>query len=194
MEENCQPTDKKKIQYELNPFIGEVLSTLKETVKTKKEFVQGNKSITNSIVSNDGEVKGETALIRFKKVDTEQFTKIYSAKIKNFFNMPTCANLVFEYILNSLGKDQDQIYLYDNDIVQYTKQSSRSCLRGTQWLLENSILARTVRPYWFFINPALFFNGDRMALIEIYEKEDKKLDQKALPENKTFLLDSPPSP
>lgn len=188
MEENCQPQDKKKIQYELNPFIGEVLSTLKETVQTKKEFVQGNKTVSNTIINTaSGETTGETALIRFKKVDTEQFTKLYSAKIKNFFAMPTCANLVFEYILNNLKKDQDQIYLYDNEIVNYTKQSSRSCLRGTQWLLENSILARTIRPYWFFINPTLFFNGDRMALIEIYERENKELDQKPLESNQNFL-------
>lgn len=188
MSDNCPQENKKKIQYEVNPFIGEVLSTLKETIKTKKQFVKGDKSVANYITSSaTGEVTGETALIRFKDVDTEQFTKLYSTKIKNFFSMPTSANLVFEYILTYLKKDQDQIYLYDNDVVAYSKQSSKSCLRGTQWLLENDIIARTIRPYWFFINPTLFFNGDRITLIDVYQKQNKKLDLKSLPENTKFL-------
>ena len=185
MEENCQIT---KIKYQVNPFIQETLGTLAETVKTKKEFVMGDKKMQNVIRKADtGEVVGETAMMRFKKVDTEQFTKIYCTKIKSFFNMTESAGKVFEYTLLTLEKNKDQIYLYEGDIAGYTGLSERSCSRAINVLIENKILARTVRPYWYFINPTLFFNGDRLALIDIYERETKSFEQKPLKENTNFL-------
>lgn len=194
MEENCPPERQKKIQYDKNPFIDEVLSQLKETVKVKREFVNGDRGVTNILSSSDGKQIGETALIHYKKVDTEQFTKLYSNKVKNFFSMTTAANLVFEYILINLKPNQDQIYLYEKDITGFSGLSARSCLRGTEWLLENKIIARTTRPYWFYINPTLFFNGDRLTLVEVYERNSPPpTPKKQLPENNNFLTNQIPN-
>lgn len=135
-------------------------------VKSTEESKRNNKYSTNPFM------KELVAKIGTKKVDSEYFVKVYNNKLKNFFAMPRSAGLVFKYILDNLDKDQDQIYLYERALSEYSQLSGKSCFRGVAWLLEHSIIANTARPCWFFINPSLFFNGNRLTLVNTYQNKD----------------------
>jgi hypothetical protein len=43
--------------------------------------------------------------------------------------------------------------------------------------MENKFIARGPNPYKYYINPTIFFNGDRLTFIEQYELE-KTTEQK----------------
>ena len=46
--------------------------------------------------------------------------------------------------------------------------------RGVKELIEKQFLAEGVHSGWFFINPALIFNGDRAAFVRTYQVKPPK--------------------
>jgi hypothetical protein len=45
--------------------------------------------------------------------------------------------------------------------------------------MENKFIARGPNPYKYYINPTIFFNGDRLTFIEQYELEKTTEQKKA---------------
>jgi hypothetical protein len=53
--------------------------------------------------------------------------------------------------------------------------SKASVYNGVSELLKNNFIARTHKAYTFFINPAIFFNGSRLVMVNEYVvQQDKK--------------------
>ena len=181
--------NKIRVKHDSNPFIPQVLSVLKETIKERRQFVQGDKGVT-AVITNygTGEVIGESALMTFKKVDTEQFSKVYTEEMSKHFDMPGSAAAVFQYILVNLQKNHDQIYLYEDVIAKAFSLSEKSCARGINWLCLKNIIACSNKLHLYYINATVFFNGDRLTLITVYQKENTALDLQPLAENGGFLI------
>jgi hypothetical protein len=54
--------------------------------------------------------------------------------------------------------------------------SKASIYSGVSELLKNNFIARTHKAYTFFINPAIFFNGSRLVMVNEYVvQQDKKM-------------------
>lgn len=63
----------------------------------------------------------------------------------------------------------------------YTSYSHRShVLTGLSNLVECGIIARTAYEYEYFINPLVFFNGNRVTFAKTYIKKKKEVDKAQL--------------
>lgn len=158
-----------------NPFKRELLEDFQ--VVKKREYIDqaGQKGVTNTIISRDGEEVGESRFFRYKKYDSEQFAKVFVNRVSAMWDMPKPASRVFSYILSILPKDKDTIYMDINSTKKFTKYSNdASVWSGIKWLMENDFLAKSDRMNIYFINPTIFFNGDRAAFVDVLIKDDKK--------------------
>jgi len=175
--------------HDRNPFRKELLEQF-EPVK-KREYIsqEGDKGVANIITSRDGEVVGESRFFRYKTYDSHQFAKVFTSRVTAMWDMPKPASRIFSYILTILVKDKDEIYFDANDAMKYTEYSSQGSIwQGVKWLLENDFIAKAHRTNVYYINPTIFFNGDRAAFVDLIIREDQPKaanpDQLSIFENK----------
>lgn len=154
-----------KIKYDTNPLV-----TPRELVFKERTVKVG--SARELIDTSTGEVSNVNAIYQRKIVDSERFAKIYLDGLAQTFNLSKTALRVFQIILKSCQKDTDQIYL---NFMSATKIDDliieRTYHRGLLELLKAGFIAYSDLPNKFWINPHLFFNGDRVKFITEYVKQ-----------------------
>lgn len=170
--------NKTKIKkYKENPF----KKLLMEEIKTVQKRQWVGESLNNQmhgvdnqiVINSDGEPVAETRLFSVKRVDNEHFTKLYTRNLKDFWEMPETAIKVFTYIMNVLKPNQDRFYFNEREAMKITKyKTNKSLWTGRNWLIANKFIAKTLDPYFYFINPTIFFNGDRLVILQAYIKGD----------------------
>lgn len=163
--------DKYKTRYEVNPLINRGEIVLKE-----KTIRVG--SATELINSTTGEVSNISAIYQRKVVDEERFAKIYLDGLQKTFGLSKTALRVFQSILKVCGKDSDSIWLNFMVIYEHDNTMPESTFyRGLRELVKHEFLAYSHIPNKFWINPHLFFNGDRVKFITEYVKnQTRKLE------------------
>ena len=162
-----------------NPFI--TASKFAVVVGKKSEVVGQDLTITDK----KAEEIASGVVVRMKQVDTEQFVKIYSKNISIFFELSTTAQKVLISVILAVqeqSKDKAEIFLsyqqairYYNSI-NYEKIPSRNNFsRGINQLIDAEFIANHWRRAgWYWINPNILFNGDRIAFMELYRLKRKK--------------------
>lgn len=108
-----------------------------------------------------------------KQIDKEKFVKLFVEQIKVIFNLSSAGIKVFGYFLVSATKkisDDEIVFDFDEcvEFTGYSKGNKESIYKGLRELLENQIIARSKMVNVYFINPAIFFNGDRMVIVNEY--------------------------
>lgn len=167
-------------RYETNPF----LQSMVVPVKDKRVQISRLGRDDNVLVNqNTGEILG-THITTFKRVDSEQFVKIFTANIGLTFDLSSAGIKAFNVLLwsvqnQALAKDQvllDSMMLDDflKDF-QSLKLSYATLKRGINELERAQIIAKTMRKGFYFINPNFVFNGDRIAFTTLIER--KRQDQ-----------------
>lgn len=157
-----------------NPFLEKTIEAVSEHTVKQRKFARGEMKNKAAIVNyENGEIVGETALITYKTVDNEQFAKVYTKGVARWSGMtPSTAN-VFEYILNGLKPNSDTVMIYEPIFLEENENVSKnSYYRAMAWLIKNEFLAKSVYPNVYYINPTLFFNGSRLALVEVWETQE----------------------
>ena len=100
-----------------------------------------------------------TTISQIQEVDREEFLKIFTGQIKFYFDLSQTGFKLF-FIIMGL----------------YQKQ-----IGGVKELLEKKMIAKSVKRYIFYINPAIIFNGDRARFVkEIKIKEEEKQQEENL--------------
>lgn len=169
MDTKPEEIDLRKVQkYEANPLV-----EVKE-IKGKKQTVRaiGTGHMVDTIT---GEVMAGTAVVVRKTVDEEHFVKVFAEGVKAAFDLSPSGFKVFQLVLKAAQTGAfgaDSIYLYFMDAVQDPELpvSQQTFHRGLKELLAKRFLAASQRPNIFWINPHLFFKGDRVAFITEYQK------------------------
>lgn len=167
-------------KYPVNPFIGELM----EEVKIGRKRL--TLSYGSTIVNKDGEYQGVAEVCQVKKVDKEEFIKIFGSKIKHIFDLTPSALKVCVYIFKVCQDhpSTDRLYLsfFDfeerYDLYGIDKISRPTFFRGFKELIEKRFIAESTHQNLYYINPTLFFNGDRLRFIEEYQKSDEWLNLK----------------
>lgn len=165
-----------------NPFLLEVKKHLEKGEKIRL-FSTKNQAIVDL---DTGEIDNKSSIVIHKKesVDKAQFAKIYLSSLRAFFSLSNTAIRVLAYIMTIVEKDRDFIYFSVEDCMEYTNYNSeKTIFKGLGELLDNDFIARSDKSYKFFINPCIFFNGDRLFLIKEYEKKQKEKEQENENEN-----------
>lgn len=171
-------------QYDENPF----MSNLSFPIGKKNAvFAKSDESILNN---ETGEVTDNTLFIgRKHDVDKDQFVKIFHAHLSAIFDLSKCALKIFSYIA-SITQYDDKIIFNLKKCCEYTGyKGSESIYKGLAELCNAEIIARTTDYNIYYINPQLFYRGDRIVLVTEYRK--KKISNiKPADPNQTALFES----
>jgi hypothetical protein len=172
-----------------NPFNDHLVQTI--SVKTKKRKVDGN-SVTNVnklITSKSGEVEGETQFVYIEQYDEAEFCKVFKSEIRKFAELNKTGNVLFSYIVENLKPNSDEIMLHPQYLADQINDTT--LWRGIKELLEKQFIARSFVPYIYFINPNIFFNGDRVSFVrKIVKNKKEKSGQKFVAKNQQNIFGS----
>ncbi|NDV68624.1 replication/maintenance protein RepL [Dysgonomonas sp. 25] len=147
---------------ENNPFIG-YLDSLKLGTRTAV-CARGN---TVSMVDEDtGEIRGHgyNAVIREKQYDSERFVKMYAAGRKVLPKLSAAATRILLFIIDHMGYD-DIITLNMAKAKKETGYKSDAAIyRAISELKKHNVLANAYRNGIYYINPTMFYRGNRLKL------------------------------
>ena len=157
---------------EVSPFMGSV------TVPVRKTRVRSGLSERPLVDGESGEVVAASVIHQIQDMDSDQFVKVFAAGIAAAYDLGRTGQRVFQAILQKYeetpmhGGFADAVYLvwFDQGLSgQSIGMSEKTFNRGLRELLDKSfIAARTPGIYW--VNPALFFKGDRVMLVKEYRR------------------------
>jgi len=166
-------------RHKTNPFLeGMIIPVKGQQVRLSKLGRDDNVLINQST----GEVLG-THVTTYRKVDGEQFIKLFTANIALTFDLKSPGIKAFSVLLwsvqnKALSKDEvplDVLVLDEFAEAHIGKEppirlSQATFLRGLAELVKAQIIAKTMRQGWYFINPNFIFNGDRVAFTTVIER------------------------
>ena len=179
--------------YKENPFLQQAVEQVQNNIvkKYKTATKTDQKAILKAFDENTGEVLGHTQFIRQIEVDEEQFAKLYLSNFSAFFDLKPQAIKVFGYILNQLIPNRDEFIFILEECMEYTGYKSDTSIRiGLTNLLENKIIARGRKDVFYYINPMVVFNGNRITFAKTYVKK-----KSSIPKNQGSLdFDNPENP
>ena len=172
-------------RYKTNPFLEGMLIPVKgKQVKLSKLGVDDNVLINQGT----GEVLG-THVTTYKKVDGEQFVKLFTANIALTFGLSSPGIKAFSVLLWAVQKgalSKDEVDLDVLMLQEFTeahrgqepelKLSQATFWRGLAELVKAQIIAKTMRQGRYFINPNFIFNGDRIAFTTVIERGKRSRD------------------
>ncbi|QDX99299.1 hypothetical protein EGD00_07735 [Pectobacterium carotovorum subsp. carotovorum] len=165
----------------LNPFCFE--TELK--IETRKKNLTVSRG-TELIERKDTSKSYFANIVHTQEVDKEEFIKLYTSQIKAYFDLTKTAYKVFFIFLriyqDAIGKDH--FYLSCKKAMSLAEKIDHFVLsesifyRGIKELIEKRIIAKTNEKNWYFINPAIVFNGDRARFVsEIIKKKEVMEEQ-----------------
>ena len=167
------------VRYEQNPFISELVVPVRDQRVKVSRLGSDDNVLVNQAT---GEVQG-THITTYKRVDSEQFVKLFSANIGLTFNLGAAgikASGVLVWILQDRSISKDLVpldkFVLDDFLKAQEKKLALSLptfARGLAELEKAKIIAKHVRQGWYFINPNFVFNGDRIAFTTVIERKNK---------------------
>lgn len=170
------------IRHSKNPFIQDMVVPVKgQRVQLSRIGKDDNVLINNAT----GEVQG-THVTTFRQVDSEQFVKLFTQNIALTFDLKAAGIKVFNVMMwtlqnKALGGDVIPLdkYVLAEFLESQSKRkppvslSSATYARGLAELEHAQIIAKHIRPGFFYINPNFCFNGDRIAFTTLIQRVDK---------------------
>ncbi|MBD1391460.1 replication/maintenance protein RepL [Neiella sp. HB171785] len=149
-----------------------------KTVETKRRYVRAAKS--NELVDpTTGEVRAVASIHTVEEKDDKEFVKIFAEGVKAMYGLTRTGMRVFQAILDEYqdtkmsGGFADAVFIHwfgDGLQGRDIGMSERTFQNGLkELLLLGFISPRAGNLYW--VNPALFFKGDRVAFIKEYRRK-----------------------
>lgn len=169
-------------RFKINPFLEDMIIPVKG--KQVRLSVLGK---DNDVLINEttGEVHG-THVITYKKVDGEQFVKLFTENIGMTFDLTSSGIKTFGVLLWAVqcnGLEKDTIDLDSFTLDEFTEKyknhkkplhlSLATLKRGINELERAQIVAKTVRKGRYFLNPNFVFNGNRIAFTTMIQKKQE---------------------
>lgn len=179
-------------RYQANPFMGEV------------HIKRGSKKLTvgraGALVNTDtGEINA-TEISMIKQVDRTEFVKLFAEGVKRFFELSPSGAKLLAYVLKVVQEvpGTDRITLHFMDYMErfpgdQTGMKKTTFYRGFTELLSKGFIAQSVVPNLYYINPKLFFNGDRAKFVTEYrinEETRAKEERKAIDDEVQKSMDA----
>lgn len=173
----------KRERYSKNPFLEGTaeLAMLGTRVVCAKE----DKSL--KVYNEDtGDVQGLAGYWYKQDVDKTQFCKIYAEGLSAILDLKSPGKKVFQIIYNLLldefGKTDLLLsyeFLQENIPESMQKISRTTFYNGIKECIKRNIIAASISPNYYFVNPAYIFNGKRIGIIKEYvltENTGKQID------------------
>lgn len=159
---DLQPAD----LYDENPF----LDGFRLNTRWKREGVEGDPRAVVNMTTGTMETTAE--IVRHIEVDREAFVKVFSAHLRVFFDLSQKGIRLLEVVMDTMAKEKnkDLIYLSASSAIDYHRRAGKSFSQATFYrakdeLVEKGFIAPGPHKHQWWINPALFWNGDRIQFI-----------------------------
>lgn len=190
MSKAISPLEKR---YDSNPFIG---SPAEYKRSKKRTVIKGGKMIVDQVT---GEIEEMAELVTTHEVDGEQFVKLYTKELQLLFSLSPSAMKVLQVVLQQVqgGVGSDTILLNMTIVERYFSNIEVKAVGKTTFyrcvneMISKGFLApATDSRDLFFINPNLFFNGNRVRLVKEYHINRQTEMFENTQANKELLTDS----
>jgi len=165
-----------------------------QSISTKKRYVTSGRS-DNLINTTTGEYVGSSVIRTIEERDDAEFVKVFAAGVSASYELSRTAQRVFQVVLKEYQKtpmsrgfaDSVSLYWFGNGIDgDDAGMSERTFMRGLRELLDKKFLhPQTPVSYW--VNPALFFKGDRVTFVKEYRKKKVGNEIARHPKNLDFI-------
>lgn len=172
-------------RYKTNPFLEQMVVPVKDKKIQISRLGRDDNILVNQ---HTGEVLG-THVTTYKRVDADQFVKLFTANVAMTFDLTSAGIKTFSVLIwsvqhHALSKDEVDLdnFILDDFINAHidkeppVKLSLATFKRGLNELEKAKIIAKTIRPGRYYINPNFVFNGDRIAFTTLIERK-KQQDQ-----------------
>lgn len=176
-------------RHKTNPFLDDMIVPVKGKQVRLSRLGRDQNILVNQ---STGEHQG-THVTTFKRVDGEQFVKLFTANIGLTFELSSAGIKAFGVLLwlvqnRALSKDEvdmdsfaleDFLEAHAGSNEQPLRLSLATFKRGINEMEKAQIVAKTMRQGRYFINPNFVFNGDRIAFTTVIERK-KRTEQEQL--------------
>ena len=151
-------------------------------VPLKKKRVRSGLASKTLVDADTGEVTATSVIHQIEERDDENFVKVFAAGVAASFELNRTAARVFQAVLQEYertpmsGGFVDSVYLawFDEGLSGHDiGMSEKTFQRGLKDLLGKGFLAPR-SPNQFWVNPALFFKGDRVMFVKEYRRKALK--------------------
>lgn len=168
--------------YRDNPFIT-ASGGFCVNVRNNVTLVAGGLKITD----DNGDDVSAGIIGKIQTVDTESFVKLYTKNVGLLFDLPSAAQKVLISVFCAVQKSKDSAEIFlpyhlAREIYQGLNvekiPSQATFFRGINFLIKAGFLAGSYKGEgWYWINPALIFNGDRVRFVNEYRvKRQEELE------------------
>lgn len=179
---NIKMTEKMRVvRHESNPFLQDMVIPTKEAQIRLSRMGKDDQVLVNQAT---GEIKG-THVVTYRKVDAAQFVKLFAQNVALTFGLGSAGIKALNVLIwsiqhNAIEKDVVPLdkYVLDEFVAKHTDfkppltLSPATFARGLVELEAVQIIAKHLRPGFFFLNPNFAFNGDRIAFTTLIERGD----------------------
>ena len=149
-----------------------------QTVKTRRKLVKSGRS-EDLVNPATGEITGVAAIHQIEEKDDAEFVKVFGAGVAAAYELGKTAQRVFQVVLDQYQRtpmskgyaDSIELFWYGDGIEgRDVGMSEYTFKRGLRELLDKGFLYPKT-PVSFWVNPALFFKGDRVLFIKEYRRK-----------------------
>jgi hypothetical protein len=147
-------------------------------VRVQKRYVR-TRSRQDMLNPSTGELVGVTSIHIVEERDDAEFVKVFAEGVKAAFDLTRTGYRVFQAVLTiyqstsmkgGYAEAVELFWLGDGLNGRSLDMSEKTFQRGLKELLAKGFLApRMASSFW--VNPALFFKGDRVAFVKEYRKK-----------------------
>lgn len=125
-----------------------------------------------------GEVRQGLLVAKHVEVDKGEFVKIYVDQMNAIYDLPRPARKLFEYIALNIEVNADEIYIFHPDAMAHCGYSQvNQIINALCTLTEKGIISKSYRTGWWFINPTILFNGNRLILVNEFMRNDREKEK-----------------
>ena len=167
----------KALKRDFSPNINPLIEPT--TIRLKNRVARTAMKERTLVDPETGEITAMAFIHTVDEKDDEHFVKIFAEGVKAVFGLNRTAARVFQAILTIYQNERmtggfaDCVRLYwfgEGLVGQDIGMSELTFNRGLRTLIENKFLApKDPGVYW--VNPTLFFKGDRVAFIREYRRK-----------------------
>lgn len=147
-----------------NPFLASIVEHIQDS---KHRKIAGH-SFLDVVDKTTGNVNKQKVLVLGDQriVDKQEYAKVYMGEIGRFFGLSKKALLLLDYIMKNIKYGDDKICLYYPDV-----QERLGLIRSTMYsaiaqMLQAQIIAKASTNGCYYINPAVVFKGERIAIVK----------------------------
>lgn len=172
-----------KQRYAENPFASE--EGFRVPLKNKSEIIQTDGPAAVTVGSEQIAV---AQIRRIMTVDSDPFVKLFTAELNRFFDLTPTALRIVTVLIQNIGRirlgEGDQVYITEKSIGDtlsehgITPPSSATYYRAMEELIAKGFIAPSTNTPLYYINPAIFFNGDRVRFVTEIRKKKLSAQEK----------------